>query len=156
MPFQPTHGLSHTSEYQAFRAMYNRCYRPNTHNYCNYGGRGITICDRWLNNFEAFYEDMGPKPSPQHSLDRINNNENYSPSNCRWATALEQIHNRRRTAYSTEPNRYIYPTPANTYHLVMCLPSGFRFAKTYKTLSEAEDMRSLLEDERAIYHMLTD
>lgn len=76
--------------------MKTRCSNPNVDNYKHYGGRGVTVCERWLHSFESFLADMGKKPSPQHSIDRINNDGNYEPDNCRWATKLEQIHNRVR------------------------------------------------------------
>ncbi len=82
-------------EYIAWRSMLNRCYNPNTPKYPNYGGRGIAVCDRWRHDFSAFLADVGHKPSPDHSLDRINNDMGYSPDNCRWATNSEQNNNRR-------------------------------------------------------------
>jgi hypothetical protein len=82
-------------EYKSYFAMKNRCYNQNATQYKNWGGRGIKVCDRWLSSFENFLEDMGKKPSAKHSLDRINNNGNYEPNNCRWATNLEQNENKR-------------------------------------------------------------
>ena len=76
--------------------MIKRCYSKNHNSYDYYGGRGITVCDRWLESFENFYEDMGEKPSKKHSLDRINNDGNYEPDNCRWATQSTQVINSRR------------------------------------------------------------
>lgn len=84
-------------EYKAWTALRNRCSNPNNPGYINYGGRGITVCERWQgeHGFENFFEDMGRKPTPKHSIDRKENDGNYEPENCRWATKLEQTHNRR-------------------------------------------------------------
>jgi hypothetical protein len=85
-----------TPEYMAWRHMKSRCYNPNIHNYHNYGGRGIIVCERWINSFENFLEDMGVRPSERHSVDRYpDKNGNYEPTNCRWATKKEQSRNLR-------------------------------------------------------------
>lgn len=86
-----------TSEYRSWASMKSRCTNENVIGYQEYGGRGIKVCDRWLNSFENFLDDMGKKPTPTHSLDRYPNNEdgNYEPSNCRWGTDEQQSKNRR-------------------------------------------------------------
>lgn len=86
-----------TSEYSTWLTMKKRCLYPKATGYHKYGGRGITVCQSWLESFENFLNDMGIKPSPSHSLDRINNDGNYEPSNCRWATPAEQSANTRRS-----------------------------------------------------------
>jgi len=85
-------GISH--EYRSWEHMIQRCTNPKATGYERWGGRGIRVCDEWRNNFEAFLAHVGPKPSPAHSIDRINNDGHYEPSNVRWATPAEQNRNR--------------------------------------------------------------
>jgi hypothetical protein len=84
--------------YWTWSNMRKRCYSPSRDEYASYGGRGISICDRWRDSFADFLADVGERPSPQHSLDRIDNDGNYEPGNVRWATKSEQLANRRCTS----------------------------------------------------------
>lgn len=95
------HGGGRTPEYRSWMSMKARCLDSDHDSYKWYGGRGITICDRWLASFEAFLADMGARPSLKHSIDRINNDGNYEPGNCRWATANEQAQNQRHNNQHT-------------------------------------------------------
>jgi hypothetical protein len=88
--------ITYRSEYNAWRNMKSRCYSVKNDSYKYYGARGIKVCNRWLHSFKNFLEDMRYKPGPEYSLDRINNDGNYEPKNCRWATAKEQSRNTRR------------------------------------------------------------
>lgn len=89
------HSLSNSPEYRSWNGMKIRCTNPSHKGYKNYGGRGITVCPEWLNSFQNFYNDMGKRPNGK-TLDRINNNKGYEPSNCRWSTSKEQSKNRRK------------------------------------------------------------
>lgn len=91
------HGMRYSPEYSSWMSMKRRCYRKKDQAYDRYGGRGITVCERWLKSFSHFFEDMGPRPTMQHTLDRIDKDGNYSLCNCRWATKKEQTINRRNT-----------------------------------------------------------
>jgi len=97
-----THGQASggkfTAEYRTWQNMLTRCYNPKATRFEHHGGRGIKVCDRWKNSFEAFFEDVGRKPTTAHTLDRYPDNDgNYEPSNFRWATQKQQSQNRRST-----------------------------------------------------------
>lgn len=96
LSLRKVHGAGQTVEYKAWSEIKRRCFNQKRNGYESYGGRGITVCERWLNSFEKFLEDMGLRPSKLHSVDRIDNNLNYEPTNCKWSTRAEQNRNTRR------------------------------------------------------------
>lgn len=96
-----THKRTNTPEYESWSGMKKRCFNRRCKSYPDYGGRGITVCDRWSKSFQAFLDDMGLKPDSANSIERVNNNGNYEPGNCKWGTAVEQNRNKRNSRILT-------------------------------------------------------
>lgn len=96
-----THGKTNTPEFNVWKHMLSRCHNANNKSFKNYGGRGIAVCDQWRKSFEMFLSDVGPRPSVQHSIERIDNNGNYEAANCKWATRIEQGSNKRNNVMVT-------------------------------------------------------
>jgi hypothetical protein len=109
------HDRARALAYKRWYAMVRRCTNPIDAAYKDYGGRGISVCQRWADSFEAFYADVGDPPAPGLSLDRIDNDGGYEPGNVRWATWSEQILNRRATTLKTHCRQGHPFDPANTY-----------------------------------------
>jgi len=118
----------------SWRSMVNRCYNSHTEEYKNYGGRGITVCSRWRESFENFLADMGERPEGM-TLDRADNNGNYEPGNCRWATVTEQAHNRRNNRFLTANGETM--TMAEWARRLGCNPAAI-LARLSTGMDEAE------------------
>lgn len=144
--------------YMTWARLKSRCNNKNNKSYKNYGGRGIKVCERWLNSFENFCHDMGVRPSLKHSIDRYPNNDgNYEPKNCRWATATQQALNRRKFSNNTTGFTGIkrkgkrYTVDYHEYN------KEYRLAGTFETPEEAVKARNKLikniNDGKDVAHM---
>jgi hypothetical protein len=125
-----THGLSGTPEYTSWKGMKERCLNTRHKKFKNYGARGITVCERWMNSFDNFLADMGPKPEPKrdYSIERKNNDGNYEPGNCKWATQDEQQKNRRPQSYR--------PVASEASKAKMAASAKLRWARAREMKSE--------------------
>lgn len=90
---RPNHGMRDNPEYKVWKGLNDRCRNKNHKLYHRYGGRGIVVCNRWVCSFVNFFNDIGPRPTPKHQIDRIDNDGNYEPKNCRWVTREENVQN---------------------------------------------------------------
>lgn len=134
-----THGMSKTIEYRAWCEMRRRCYDPQRKQYKDYGGRGIKVCDRWNESFDNFYEDMGDKPTPNHSLDRIDVNGDYTPDNCKWSDRTEQNYNQRyRGGVINHPN---IKTNGRTFRARVTRYKADRISYSFKNIEDAIEIR---------------
>src|SRR5215831_1427086 len=113
------HGMAGSSEYSIWNAMISRCENPRSKDYIRWGARGITVCNKWRESFAQFFHDMGPRPSARHSIERIDNDGNYEPSNCCWIDRIKQARNRRNNTLLE-------------FETVSLHPSGYKFPGKFK------------------------
>ena len=138
------HGKSKTPEYKVWQGMKSRCNNPNAKGYNNYGGRGIQVCKRWDNSFENFIKDMGERPNEDYQIDRINNDGNYSPDNCRWVTRSDNTLNKRHKKGSSGFKNIILD--GVSYYAMIKRQGHVRTSK-YTNLENALNLRDLYIEE---------
>ncbi|SRR6266446_4626968 len=125
-----THGLRHSGEYRSWYHAKQRCLNPKDISYKNYGGRGISLWRGWIDDFKAFYDYIGPRPSPRHTLDRKDNNGNYEPGNIRWSTRRQQGNNTRRNIFVVFNGKRVTLAQA-------CRKAGLSYSAVYQRIRKA-------------------
>jgi hypothetical protein len=135
-----------TPEYTVWASMIDRCYNPNKENYPHYGGRGITVCEEWRENFEQFLSDMGTRPSLEYTLDRIDVNGNYCKNNCRWVTRLIQSRNQRTPKTNTSGVRGVtLHKKAGKYVASIRVDGKSKHLGLFPTIEQAAEARKQAE-----------
>lgn len=138
-------------EMNSYNSMRKRCYTKSTVNYANYGGRGIRVCDRWLESFDNFLQDMGERPKGT-SLDRIDSDGDYEPGNCRWADVVTQALNRRNTKKKDEVrNVYLVPYSGN-WRVTLTVVGTKIHIGTYKYRDDAVKVSNVMQDIYSEYY----
>ena len=138
------HGMSRTPVYRAWCGMHSRCSNPNRDNFERYGGRGITVCERWR-TFDNFYEDMGERPEGL-TLERVDNDKGYSPDNCIWADRMQQQRNQRISRVNTSGVRGVSPHGKSGWRATINVRSKQINLGTYATIAEAAKARKAGEE----------
>jgi len=136
---QESHGMKGTSTYRSWTAMKSRCTNPNNNKFHHYGDRGIKVCESWLRSFSAFYKDMGERPAGK-SLDRIDNNGDYSPKNCRWATQSIQTANQRLSTRNTSGYKGVSKR-GTRWMPHITIDKNFHYFGLYDSIEEAAYIR---------------
>lgn len=136
-----------SKEYEAWWSMIARCENETDTNFHNYGARGIKVCQRWRNSFENFLADMGNKPTLKHSIERIDVNGNYEPSNCKWASKEEQMQNRRMLKNNSTGVNGVYLNKNGKYHAQISVHNKRKHLGFFDSLEEAKEARKKAEDQ---------